>query len=131
MSECDTVCDSLTPPYSMDGPSSGQFPSLGLREALHSQQAKEEEEAALTSSSSSSSSSGGSGVLEFLRVLALCHSVIPEQEGGELVFRASSPDEEALVGAAKALGVVFKTRTPKCAILEVVSQDGCLSLSLC
>ena len=61
-----------------------------------------------------------SSLLEFLKVLALCHSVIPEREGGEIVYRASSPDEEALVKAARELGVVFTTRTPNYVIINVV-----------
>ena len=59
-------------------------------------------------------------LLEFLKVLALCHSVIPEREGGDIVYRASSPDEEALVKAARELGIVFTTRTPDCVIINVV-----------
>jgi len=54
-------------------------------------------------------------------VLALCHSVIPEVDNGELVYRASSPDEEALVKAAKEVGVVFKARTHSHIVIEVVS----------
>ena len=53
-------------------------------------------------------------------MLALCHSVIPEREGGSIVYRASSPDEEALVKAAKELGVVFTTRTPDYVVINVV-----------
>ena len=53
-------------------------------------------------------------------MLALCHSVIPEMEGGNVVYRASSPDEEALVKAARELGVVFATRTPDYVIINVV-----------
>ena len=60
-------------------------------------------------------------LLELLKVLALCHSVIPEREGGGIVYRASSPDEEALVNAARQLGVVFTTRTPDYVIINVVS----------
>ena len=61
-----------------------------------------------------------STLIEFLKVLALCHSVIPEKENGAVVYRASSPDEEALVNAAKELGVVFKARTPDYVIIDVV-----------
>lgn len=58
----------------------------------------------------------------FMLVLALCHTVIPEVEGGEVVYHASSPDEEALIKAANKLGVVFKARTPEAVIIEVVSE---------
>ncbi|NXP77030.1 AT8B3 ATPase, partial [Ramphastos sulfuratus] len=48
---------------------------------------------------------------EFLRLLALCHTVMVEQKGDQLVYQAASPDEEALVLAAKDLGYVFLART--------------------
>lgn len=67
-----------------------------------------------------SQASDENAVLEFFKVLALCHSVIPEREGGSIVYRASSPDEEALVKAAKELGVVFTTRTPDYVVINVV-----------
>lgn len=55
-------------------------------------------------------------------VLALCHTVIPELEKGGVVYHASSPDEEALVKAARDVGIVFKARTPDAVIIEVVSR---------
>ncbi|KFW81267.1 putative phospholipid-transporting ATPase IK, partial [Manacus vitellinus] len=48
---------------------------------------------------------------EFLRLLALCHTVMVEERGGQLVYQAASPDEEALVLAARSLGYVFLART--------------------
>ena len=57
----------------------------------------------------------------FLLALSLCHTIIPEQDEGKLSYRASSPDEEALVKAARDVGVVFKARTPSHVIIEVVS----------
>ncbi|XP_039421895.1 phospholipid-transporting ATPase IK [Corvus cornix cornix] len=48
---------------------------------------------------------------EFLRLLALCHTVMVEDRGDQLVYQAASPDEEALVLAAKNLGYVFLART--------------------
>ena len=45
---------------------------------------------------------------------------IPEREGGSIVYRASSPDEEALIKAARELGVVFMTRTPDYVAINVV-----------
>ena len=51
-------------------------------------------------------------IYEYLQLLATCHTVIPEinDETNNLVYQASSPDEKALVMAAKQLGVVFHTR---------------------
>lgn len=57
---------------------------------------------------------------KFLLVLSLCHTVIPEVEDGQVVYHASSPDEEALVKAVKELGVVFKARTPDGVVIDVV-----------
>ncbi|NXQ79748.1 AT8B3 ATPase, partial [Nyctibius grandis] len=48
---------------------------------------------------------------EFLRLLALCHTVMVEEKGAQLVYQAASPDEEALVLAARNLGYVFLART--------------------
>ncbi|NWV32587.1 AT8B3 ATPase, partial [Grantiella picta] len=48
---------------------------------------------------------------EFLRLLALCHTVMVEDRGDKLVYQAASPDEEALVWAARNLGYVFLART--------------------
>ena len=65
----------------------------------------------------------GDSLKSFLMVLALCHTVIPEMEDGKTVYRASSPDEEALVNAARDLGIVFKARTPDAVIIEVVRRS--------
>ncbi|KAM6039989.1 phospholipid-transporting ATPase IK isoform 3-T3 [Theristicus caerulescens] len=48
---------------------------------------------------------------EFLRLLAICHTVMVEDKGGQLVYQAASPDEEALVLAARNLGYIFLART--------------------
>uniref|UniRef100_A0A674EY49 Phospholipid-transporting ATPase n=1 Tax=Salmo trutta TaxID=8032 RepID=A0A674EY49_SALTR len=53
-------------------------------------------------------------VQEFFRLLALCHTVMPEEKNeGELVYQAQSPDEGALVTAARNFGFVFRSRTPE------------------
>ncbi|XP_064404646.1 probable phospholipid-transporting ATPase IA isoform X2 [Halichondria panicea] len=69
------------------------------------------------------SAASDSTVLEFLKVLALCHTVIPEAENGEIKLRASSPDEEALVMAAIKLGVQFRERTPSSVIIDVFGTN--------
>ncbi|KAK4292264.1 hypothetical protein Pmani_034959 [Petrolisthes manimaculis] len=48
----------------------------------------------------------------FFRLLALCHTVMPEEKDGKLEYQAQSPDEGALVAAARNFGFVFKSRTP-------------------
>ncbi|XP_034443809.1 probable phospholipid-transporting ATPase IM [Hippoglossus hippoglossus] len=53
-------------------------------------------------------------VQEFFRLLALCHTVMPEEKTeGHLVYQAQSPDEGALVTAARNFGFVFRARTPE------------------
>jgi phospholipid-transporting ATPase len=44
---------------------------------------------------------------EFLILLAVCHTVIPEEKEEKIVFQASSPDEAALVAGAETLGYGF------------------------
>ena len=46
-------------------------------------------------------------VHEFLTLLAVCHTVIPEMRDGKLHYQASSPDEAALVAGAELLGYQF------------------------
>eukprot|EP00955_Chlamydomonas_euryale_P010386 111615-Chlamydomonas_euryale.AAC.1 len=49
----------------------------------------------------------------FLRMLAVCHTVIPDgpEDPKEIKYEAESPDEMALVVGAKALGFFFCRRT--------------------
>lgn len=47
---------------------------------------------------------------EFLTLLAVCHTVIPEVVDGKTIFQASSPDEAALVAGAETLGYQFYVR---------------------
>jgi len=46
-------------------------------------------------------------IKEFLTLLAVCHTVIPEVQDGKIVYQASSPDEAALVAGAELLGYQF------------------------
>ncbi|KAM5191560.1 phospholipid-transporting ATPase IK [Mantella aurantiaca] len=48
---------------------------------------------------------------EFFRLLSICHTVMVEGNGDDLLYKASSPDEEALVTAARNFGYVFMSRT--------------------
>jgi magnesium-transporting ATPase (P-type) len=47
---------------------------------------------------------------DFLTLLSVCHTVIPETNAktGVVTYRASSPDEEALVKAARCLGYAHR-----------------------
>uniref|UniRef100_A0AAX7TNY7 Phospholipid-transporting ATPase n=1 Tax=Astatotilapia calliptera TaxID=8154 RepID=A0AAX7TNY7_ASTCA len=58
--------------------------------------------------------SGNPETQEFFRLLSLCHTVMPEEKKeGELNYQAQSPDEGALVTAARNFGFVFRSRTPE------------------
>lgn len=47
---------------------------------------------------------------EFMSLLAICHTVIPEVRDGKTHYQASSPDEAALVAGAELLGYQFHVR---------------------
>uniref|UniRef100_A0A8I4A4R7 Phospholipid-transporting ATPase n=1 Tax=Callithrix jacchus TaxID=9483 RepID=A0A8I4A4R7_CALJA len=62
---------------------------------------------------------GDPKVHEFLRLLTLCHTVMSEENSaGELIYQVQSPDEGALVTAARNFGFIFKSRTPDTITIE-------------
>lgn len=61
-------------------------------------------------------------IRQFMRVLAVCHTVTGEMEEGNVVYKAASPDELALVEAASYFGVRFLQRTDTHIHLEVDGQ---------
>uniref|UniRef100_A0A250YM10 Phospholipid-transporting ATPase n=1 Tax=Castor canadensis TaxID=51338 RepID=A0A250YM10_CASCN len=62
---------------------------------------------------------GDPKVREFFRLLALCHTVMSEENSaGQLIYQVQSPDEGALVTAARNLGFIFKSRTPETITIE-------------
>uniref|UniRef100_A0A8C0G3C0 ATPase phospholipid transporting 8B3 n=1 Tax=Chelonoidis abingdonii TaxID=106734 RepID=A0A8C0G3C0_CHEAB len=71
-------------------------------------------------------------VREFLRLLALCHTVMVEEKdselAGQLVYQAASPDEEALVTAARNLGYVFLSRTQDTITLSELGMERTYSM---
>ncbi|XP_069324464.1 phospholipid-transporting ATPase IC isoform X2 [Eulemur rufifrons] len=50
-------------------------------------------------------------VRQFFILLAVCHTVMVDRNDGQLNYQAASPDEGALVNAARNFGFVFLTRT--------------------
>jgi phospholipid-translocating ATPase len=50
---------------------------------------------------------GDKDVHNFFALLSLCHTVMPEEKDGKLAYQAQSPDENALVSAARTFGFVF------------------------
>ncbi|NWX44435.1 AT8B2 ATPase, partial [Steatornis caripensis] len=66
---------------------------------------------------------GDPHVHEFFRLLSLCHTVMSEEKSeGELYYKAQSPDEGALVTAARNFGFVFRSRTPKTITVHELGQ---------
>ncbi|KAF7251029.1 Phospholipid-transporting ATPase IB [Varanus komodoensis] len=62
-------------------------------------------------------------IQEFLTLLAVCHTVVPERDGNTIIYQASSPDEGALVKGAKKLGYVFTGRTPHSVIIDALGKE--------
>lgn len=61
----------------------------------------------------------------FILCIALCHTCLPEvdQKGG-ITFQAASPDELALVDAARDLGFLVIDRHAQCIKLQIAGSDG-------
>ena len=75
---------------------------------------------ALRAAASGAVTSVGPSPLELLRCIALNNDVVPVvAAGGERTYRASSPDEEALVKGAATLGVALVHRAGDEVVLEV------------
>ena len=62
-------------------------------------------------------------IRDFLRLLSVCHTVIPERENDQLVYHAASPDERALVYGARKFGYVFETRTPNYVVINALGEE--------
>ena len=60
-------------------------------------------------------------IRNYLDCLALCHTVLLENKDGKIFYNASSPDELALVNAAKFFGVQFLGRDEESNM--VISRD--------
>ncbi|XP_071371262.1 probable phospholipid-transporting ATPase IA isoform X2 [Centroberyx affinis] len=62
-------------------------------------------------------------IQEFLTMMAVCHTAVPEKTEDGIVYQASSPDEGALVRAASSLGFVFAGRTPDSVIIQAFGVE--------
>ncbi|XP_075055021.1 phospholipid-transporting ATPase IB isoform X2 [Mixophyes fleayi] len=62
-------------------------------------------------------------IKEFLTLLAVCHTVVPEKDGDTIIYQASSPDEGALVKGARKLGYTFTGRTPDSVIIDAMGTE--------
>ncbi|XP_071314424.1 probable phospholipid-transporting ATPase IA isoform X7 [Trachinotus anak] len=62
-------------------------------------------------------------ILEFMTMMAICHTAVPERTDGKITYQAASPDEGALVRAARNLGFVFSGRTPDSVIVDMLGTE--------
>ncbi|CAH6779279.1 Atp8b3 [Phodopus roborovskii] len=62
-------------------------------------------------------------VKEFWRLLAICHTVMVQEKDNQLLYQAASPDEEALVTAARNFGYVFLSRTQDTITLVELGEE--------
>ncbi|KAA8588697.1 hypothetical protein FQN60_010042 [Etheostoma spectabile] len=62
-------------------------------------------------------------ILDFMTMMAICHTAVPERTDGKITYQAASPDEGALVRAAQNLGFVFSGRTPDSVIVELPGTE--------
>uniref|UniRef100_A0A8B9KTN3 Phospholipid-transporting ATPase n=1 Tax=Astyanax mexicanus TaxID=7994 RepID=A0A8B9KTN3_ASTMX len=62
-------------------------------------------------------------IMDFMTMMAICHTAVPERSEDTITYQAASPDEGALVRAARNLGFVFSARTPDSVIVESVSVE--------
>lgn len=76
---------------------------------------------------------------EFMTLMGICHTVIPENAPGasqddvdgiaanpqdeDIIYHAASPDERALVYGAKRFGFIFHTRTPTYVEMNALGND--------
>ncbi|KAM5180148.1 phospholipid-transporting ATPase IB isoform 1-T1 [Mantella aurantiaca] len=67
-------------------------------------------------------------IKEFLTLLAVCHTVVPEKEEDKIIYQASSPDEGALVKGARKLGYTFTGRTPHSVIIDAMGTEQSFEL---
>jgi len=61
---------------------------------------------------------------EYILCLALCHTCLPEAKDGRLEYQSSSPDELALVQAARELGYLVTHRSSQSVTLRINSEGG-------
>ncbi|KAM3938334.1 phospholipid-transporting ATPase IC-like [Leptodactylus fuscus] len=59
----------------------------------------------------------------FFKLLALCHTVMVEKTDGEIIYQAASPDEGALVTAARNFGFVFLSRTQSTITISELEKE--------
>ncbi|CAF1156451.1 unnamed protein product [Adineta ricciae] len=71
---------------------------------------------------------GDKDVHTFFTLLSLCHTVMPEEKDGKIAYQAQSPDENALVSAARTFGFVFVNRTQSSISVKLQEKDATYDL---
>ncbi|KAJ8601116.1 hypothetical protein CTAYLR_008823 [Chrysophaeum taylorii] len=61
---------------------------------------------------------------DFVTIMAVCHTVVPERKEDGIAYQAESPDEEALVKGAIELGLTFEDRGTKGVKVVLASPGG-------
>ncbi|KAF7726201.1 hypothetical protein EC973_008999 [Apophysomyces ossiformis] len=64
-------------------------------------------------------------IVHFFSALALCHTVIPEPDPDnphQIVYKAQSPDEAALVATARDVGFTFVTREQDTIVIDAMNE---------
>ena len=66
-------------------------------------------------------------IIAFYRALAVCHSVLPDRPDAQMQpyrveYKAESPDEAALVAAARDVGFAFVSKANGCIDIEVLGE---------
>ncbi|RWS29547.1 putative phospholipid-transporting ATPase IA-like protein [Leptotrombidium deliense] len=73
------------------------------------------------------SQANASYVREFLTLLAVCHTVVPEKSDDPkdkgIRYQSASPDEGALVSGARKIGFEFTTRTPNYVLINALDKE--------
>ncbi|XP_072554094.1 probable phospholipid-transporting ATPase IA isoform X1 [Paramormyrops kingsleyae] len=62
-------------------------------------------------------------IRDFMTMMAVCHTAVPERTDDGIVYQAASPDEGALVRAARKLGFIFSGRTPDSVIITSLGKE--------
>ncbi|EDV24838.1 uncharacterized protein TRIADDRAFT_25047, partial [Trichoplax adhaerens] len=65
-------------------------------------------------------------IREMLTMMAICHTVIPDYQNEDksiVTYQAASPDEDAIVCAARNIGFTFTARTPNTVTIRVLGKE--------
>ncbi|KAJ3027913.1 hypothetical protein HK097_006063, partial [Rhizophlyctis rosea] len=71
-------------------------------------------------------------IREFFTLLAVCHTVLvevpDESQPTQMVYKAQSPDEAALVSAARDSGFAFLRRRENLCVVDVLGEERCYTI---